>query len=98
MGIVPLNYIKVLGKRTGTGTNLPLNGMCGNSNTSTNEDAQLVTDSQPHLSRPRVRFDLNPRPAATVESTVENSVNKSEPTGILVRNDKSTVNQEESNC
>ncbi|ODN03558.1 Peroxisomal membrane protein PEX13 [Orchesella cincta] len=59
IGLVPLNYIKVMGKRPGKDS--------------------LAASRQFQAPKPRVRFDLNPRPP-------ESSCPKSEPTGILVRN------------
>lgn len=71
IGLVPLNYIKVLGKRS-----RPLE-----------REHALGSVFETPPSRPRVRFDLNPRPATT-ESVPETATKSSEPTGILVKNDK----------
>ncbi len=87
IGLVPLNYIKVLGKRSCTGITT-LNKGFGK----TDEKSY----PEPH-SRPRVRFDLNPRPASSTYET--DSANcKAEPTGILVRNDNMHTSAEETDA
>jgi len=70
IGLVPLNYIKVMGKRSGVSSS--------SSFINYSHDSQVAGRST-HMPKPRVRFDLNPRPP-------EISFAKSEPTGILVRN------------
>lgn len=88
IGLVPLNYIKVLGKRSCTGNFTALNKGFGKT-----EDK---SHPEPH-SRPRVRFDLNPRPASSTTETDSSSC-KGEPTGILVRNDNVQNSTEETDA
>lgn len=91
IGLVPLNYIKVLGKRSRTGNFSALNKGFGKT-----EEKLHPERPEPH-SRPRVRFDLNPRPASST-SEADTSSCKGEPTGILVRNDNVPNSAEETDA
>lgn len=84
IGLVPLNYIKVLGKRS------PIIRTMNEGMKSNDSDSILNAVPEAPPSRPRVRFDLNPRPPESDSSrSCANSTQDNPPAGILIRNENS---------